>query len=235
MSEKTLSDLRREEVATRVMLPNKSARTKFAILNAASQFLKIQPFRDLEVGILMADAGYSRPTFYQYFHDLHDLMETLLDEVKDAIIEGAQPWLSGKTDPSATLQLSLTALVDVGYERGFILKAVADAAPGDARLEQVWEAFLDSFDEVVALRIAQDQINGVTPHFDPYPVACALNRMDAGILISSFGRVQKAEKNDVLSAILRIWMSTIYPFETKLIADHGKIRPTGSAKPQQQE
>ena len=93
--------------------------------------------------------------------------------------------------------------------------AVADAAPNDDRLEQVWETFLASFDEVVAARIAEDQAKGVTPEFDPYPVARALNRMNASILTSSFARGRKADKEDVLSAFLRIWLSTLYPFDAE--------------------
>ena len=159
----------------------------------------------------MAATEYSRPSFYQHFNDLHGLMEALLDEVKSGIVDGAQPWLSGEGDPVASLTLSLTALVDVACEHGPILKAVADAAPSDARLEQDWEAFLGAFDEMVAARIAEDQASGLTAKFDPLPVARALNRMDASYLIASFGGLQKADRHDVLMAILQVWLSTLYP------------------------
>lgn len=160
----------------------------------------------------MAGTEYSRPTFYLYFNDLHGLMETLLDEVKGGIVEGARTWLSNEGDPISSLQESLSALVDVGFESGAILKAVSDAAPSDARLEHVWETFLCSFDEVVSARIAEDQAKGITPEFDPLSVARALNRMDAGVLIQAFGTAQKADKAEVLKAITRIWISTLYPF-----------------------
>ena len=215
MSDRIKSDLRREAVASNVMAPSKSALTRSAILNAAMQFLETHQFRDLTVGNLMINAGYSRAAFYQYFGDLHGLMETLLDGVKGGIVEGAQPWLTGEGEAVSSLQLSLTSLVDVGFEHGFILKAVKDAASNDDRLEQVWETFLGSFDEVVAARIAEDQAKGVTPEFDPYPVARALNRMNASILTSSFARGRKADKEDVLSAFLRIWLSTLYPFDAE--------------------
>jgi AcrR family transcriptional regulator len=126
MSDRIKSDLRREVVAANVMAPSKSALTKSAILNAAMQFLETHQFRNLTVGILMAKTGYSRATFYQYFNDLHGLMETLLDGVKGGIVDGAQPWLTGEGEPVSSLQLSLRSLVDVGYEHGFILKAVAE-------------------------------------------------------------------------------------------------------------
>ncbi|MBT3143113.1 MULTISPECIES: TetR/AcrR family transcriptional regulator [Roseobacteraceae] len=203
--------------SSRYMLPSKAALTRSAILDAGSEFLETRPFRDLTVGILMATTEYSRPTFYLYFNDLHGLLETLLDEVKEGIVEGAQAWLSNESDGIPGLQRSLRSLVDVGYEHGTILRAVSDAAPSDARLENVWETFLNSFDEVVSARIEQDQAIGVTPEFDPLPVARALNRMDAGILINAFGAYPKAEKEDVLSAITRIWLATLYPFDAELV------------------
>ena len=199
------------------MLPSKASLTRSAILDAGSEFLEIRPFRDLTVGSLMAATEYSRPTFYLYFNDLHGLVETLLDEVKGGIVEGAQAWLSNEGDGVSGLQKSLKSLVDVGYENGTILKAVSDAAPSDARLEHVWETFLRSFDEVVSARIRQDQAIGVTPEFDPLPVARALNRMDASTLINAFGAHPKAEKEEVLSAITRIWLATLYPFDTQLV------------------
>lgn len=214
MSEIIKSELRRKEVAARTTSLSKSAQTKNAILSAAMEFLKSRPFRDLTVGILMADTGCKRSTFYQYFNDLHSLMEALLDRVKVRIIEGAQPWLNAKDDPVDDLQSTLKALVDVGYEEGSILKAVADAATSDARLEHVWESFLCSFDEVVAARMVEDQALGLIPLFDPHPVARALNRMDAALLISAFGTTDKSDKSEVLAALRRIWLSTLYPFAT---------------------
>ncbi|PYG34369.1 TetR family transcriptional regulator [Pelagimonas varians] len=202
---------------SRRMEPGKAALTRSAILDAGSQFLESRPFRELTVGGLMAATKYSRATFYLYFNDLHGLLETLLDEVKGGIVEGAQAWLSNEGDAVSGLQNSLRSLVDVGYEHGTILKAVSDAAPSDARLEHVWETFLSSFDEVVSARISRDQAEGFTPEFDPLLVARALNRMDAGFLIRAFGSHPKAEKESVFSAISHIWLATLNPFDTQTL------------------
>jgi len=184
--------------------------------------LNVHPFRHLTVGNLMAATDYSRSAFYQHFNDLHGLMEALLDEVKGGIVQGAQPWFSGDGDSVASLQESLTALVDVGHEHGSILRAVADAAPNDDRLEYVWQSFLGSFDEIVASRIAADQERGLTPEFEPMPVARALNRMDAGVLIHAFVSAKKARKKEVLSGLMRVWISTLYPFDAASIIGQQK-------------
>ncbi len=214
-----MSEIRKNSLlgVPRTSQPSKAALTRAAIMDAGQEFLLARPFRELTVGGLMKLTGHSRPTFYLYFNDLHGLMEALLDEVKVGIVEGARPWLSNEGDAVEELQSSLSALVNVGYEQGAILKAVSDAAPGDERLEQVWQAFIGSFDEVVAARIAMDQAVGITPQFDPLPVARALNRMDAAILIHAFGTRDKGDKGDVLSAIRRVWLATLYPFDAEAV------------------
>ena len=46
-----------------------------AILNSAQEFLWTRPFREMTVGELMSITGTGRSAFYQYFKDLHELME----------------------------------------------------------------------------------------------------------------------------------------------------------------
>ena len=206
-----MSEPEKASIRHRDLPPSKSALTRSRILDAGHEFLETRPFREMSVGALMKDTGVSRPAFYQYFKDVHELMEALLEEVKVGIIEGAQAWFANEGDPLVELQKSLAALVEVGVAHGNILKAVADAAPGDERLEHAWNTFLASFDDVVAAQIAHHQSQGFTPIFEPLPVAYALNRMDAGVLIHAFGTDSKADKAEILRAITQIWISTLYP------------------------
>jgi len=188
----------------------KSQRTRQAILDGALEFLWSRPFRELTVAELMSIAGASRPAFYQYFDDLHNLMETLLRGLEENIFEAAVPWLSGEGDPTALLQESLAGLVRIGYDSGPILRAVADASPTDERLELAWAEFLATFDDAVAARIEQHQVEGLISAFDARPVAIALNRLDASLLIHAFGRRPRGNPEPVCEAIIRIWSSTLY-------------------------
>jgi AcrR family transcriptional regulator len=189
----------------------KSDRTRTAILDAALEFLWSRPFRELTVAELMSIPGVSRSAFYRYFHDLHNLMEALLDDLADAILDAAAPWFTGDGDPLPLLRESLAGLVSVSYERGPILRSVADAAATDQRLEGAWSAFLDGFDDTVAARIEQHQEQGLIPDFDARPVAVALNRLDASLLIHAFGRRPRRDPEPIEEALVRIWMSTLYP------------------------
>jgi AcrR family transcriptional regulator len=189
---------------------SKSERTRTAILNASLDFVWSQPFRDLTVGSLMASTDVSRSTFYQYFKDLHEVMQTLLDILQGEIFDVAQPWLAGVGDPVALLQETLAGLVTVCHERGPFLRAVTDAATTDERFEKDWRRFLEGFDDAATARIEADQAQDLITDFDARPVAIALTRLDAYALIQAFGQHPRSRPEPVREALSRIWVSTLY-------------------------
>lgn len=195
----------------------KSEQTRQNILDAALEFFWTNPFRDLTVSRLTKQAGVSRTCFYQYFGDAHSLMEELLDNLEWEILTAAEPWFTAKTNATSKLCESLYGVVRVCYHRGPILRAIVEAAPMDERLEKVWRDFVKVFDDAVTARIAQDQKDGLAAHFEPRPVAIALNRMDIGLLIYHFGSNPRSDIQTVYDSIARIWLNTIYGKEIPTI------------------
>ena len=143
-------------------------------LMRALKFLWTHPFRELTVGEVMSISGASRSAFYQYFADLHELMETLLQGIEDDIFAVAMAWFEGEGDPVALLEETMAGLVRVCYRQGPILRAVADAAPMDERLEKAWTNVLKNFDDAITDRIEQQQAAGLIKPFEARPVAMAL-------------------------------------------------------------
>lgn len=188
----------------------KSERTRQALLDGAEAFLWTHSFRDLSVAKLTSPIGASRPTFYQYFSDLHNLMETLLAGIGADIFAAANPWLEGDGDPVRLLEESLDGLVRVCYERGPIVRAVSEASVTDERLERAWADFLGQFDDAVCSRIEQHQTAGLIPRFPARSVAIALNRLNASLLIAEFGHEPRGDAGAVSVALKRIWVSTLY-------------------------
>jgi AcrR family transcriptional regulator len=155
----------------------------------------------------------SRSAFYQYFKDLHELMETLLDILQQEIFDVAEPWLAGVGDPVTLLHKTVTGLVHVCYQRGPFLRAITDAATTDARLENAWLQFLAGFDDAATARIEADQKQGLIPDFEARPVAFALNRLNAYTLLQAFGQHPRKQPEPVREALVRIWFSTLYGSE----------------------
>jgi len=210
MSETKLEKTRQRNDPRDLSILRKSERTRQNILDTALKFLWSNAFRDLTVAGLTTRAGISRSSFYQYFADIHNLMEDLLKDLEREILSVAQPWFIAEVNPVAKLAESLSGLVNVCYQRGPLMRAIFEAAPMDGRLEKAWNDFVNVFDDTVTARIEQDQAAGLTPDFEARPVAIALNRMDIGILIHHFGRHPRSKPQPVYQSIARIWISTIY-------------------------
>ena len=191
----------------------KSERTRADILNSALDFIWSHPFRDMNVSGLMSSTGVSRSAFYQYFNDLHEVMEILLDTVKDELLSATGPWFAGVGDPVGLLNESLDGLVDVCYHRGPFLRAIDDAAATDGRLEKAWAQLFSDFNDGVTARIEADQEQGLILSFAARPVAIALNHMDAYTLIEAFGQRPRSQREPVRAALSRIWISTLYGTE----------------------
>jgi AcrR family transcriptional regulator len=189
---------------------SKSERTRTAILNAALDFVWTHPFRDMTVNSLMAPTGVGRSAFYQYFKDLQEVMEALLDILQADISEASAPWIVGVGDPVALLHETLAGVVRVCYTRGPLLRAIADAATFDERFEKAWNQFLGGFDNASCERIEEDQKQGLIPAFDARPVAVALTRLDAYTILEAFGQHPRKQPEPVLDALSRIRIATLY-------------------------
>jgi len=197
-------------VADHKPAPKKSDRTRQALLDAALEFLWTRPFREMTVAHLTTIAGCSRPTFYQYFGDLHALMEMLLTRLSNELSEVTSPWFLQAGSPATALMQSMQAMVQVCYQQGPILRAVVEASTTDERLEQLWSDFNRNFDDEVVTIIEQQQALGLIPAFDARPIAMALNQLDVAMLINAFGRHPRSNPDKVCSALARIWVSTLY-------------------------
>ena len=189
---------------------DKSEQTRTAILNAALDFLWSRPFREMTVNALMATTGVSRSAFYHYFNDLHEVMESQLEMLKEEILNMDEPWLMGVGDPVDLIRQTLAGLVDVCYERGPFVRAIIDAGATDTRLDKAWVDFMISFDDAGTARIEADQEQGLIRAFDARPVMFALNRMNAYAIHQAFGQHPRQPKKPILETMERVWISTLY-------------------------
>jgi len=191
--------------------PGRKARdARREITASAVRFLWEHPFRDLTVGELMSGTQLSRPAFYQYFTDLHHLIESLLGELETVMHATANPWISGSGEPVAALRESLGGIVQVCVEHGPVFRAIAEAAPLDGRLERAWSEFTQRWDDAVEARIEAQQAAGLVPPFDARRIASALNQLDQAVLIAEFGRRPQGDPEAVLNTLHRIWVGTLY-------------------------
>ena len=184
-----------------------------AILEAARTLLADRRVRDLSIDDLMTAAGLSRTAFYRYFPDLETLLQRLLDDARDELADAAAQWLADDRggDPVSSLRESLEAVAAVWGRRGHVLRAVVDAAAGDAEIESVYTEFIQFFVDAVTARISADLAAGLIHGLDPRPTAEALICMNERYLAETVGRQAGADHRAQAETLLLIWQRTLYP------------------------
>lgn len=191
-----------------------------AILAAARSFLGEHPFRELTAEAVMARTGLSRPAFYAYFRDRYDLVTHLLEGIGALLFAVDRVWLEGKDESLEEARKSLGDALRRGSETflqyGPVLRAIADAASYDGRVEQVYRfGLIDNFIQAVAARVSRDVEAGISPaDLDPAETARALVLLTERYLLDAFGRPQTrptgAQIATVVSTLERVWIRTLY-------------------------
>lgn len=184
--------------------------TRRLIVETAVQFLWEHPFRELTTGAIMSRTGLSRPAFYQYYRNVHELIEDLLRDLEAHMVEMASPWLAGEGDSRESLRESLAGVVAVCVDHGPVFRAISEAAPLDPRLEEAWTGFMTRWDGAVAARIVAEQRCGAIGPCDAASIAAALNKLDSAVLISEFGRRPQGNPERVTETLYHIWIRTLY-------------------------
>ncbi|HSL00845.1 MAG TPA: helix-turn-helix domain-containing protein [Rubrobacteraceae bacterium] len=192
-----------------------------AILAAARSFLEERPFREMTVEEVMARTGLSRPAFYVYFRDRYDLVTRLLEGIGGVLFAVDRRWLAG--GQKGGRGEAREALVDGLYrgaetfERyGPVLRAIADAASQDGRVEEAYRGgLIERLVRAVAARVARDIESGFSPaYLDPEETARALVLMTERYLLDAFGRPENrpsaAKRAAVVGTLEEVWVRTLY-------------------------
>jgi len=191
------------------------------ILAAARAFLEERPFREMTVEGVMVRTGLSRPAFYAYFEDRYDLVTRLIEGVGGLLFALDWRWLSGtagggRDEAREVLVAALREGSRTFVEYGPVLRAIADAAGYDARVEEVYRfGLIERLVAAVGVRISRDVKAGVTPNeLDPEQTALALVLMTERYLLDAFGRPgrrpSRREREAVFGTLEEIWVRTLY-------------------------
>ena len=126
------------------------------IIAAAEQLLRERPFRELTVDEVMRRTGLSRPSFYVYFKDRHDLVLRLVQHLAAEMLVVANRWYEANHPSPAMLRDALEGCIAVYGEHSAVLRALADAAVDDRDVEAAYGALVEGFVEVTATHIESE-------------------------------------------------------------------------------
>ena len=128
-------------------------------------------------------------------------------------------WLTGGEDGEEAREVLVDALragSQTFVEYGPVLRAIADAAGYDARVEQVYRyGLIERLVGAVARRISRDVEAGLSPSdLDPEETARALVLMTERYLLDAFGHPERRPSGEESVLVFRtlegIWVRTLY-------------------------
>jgi AcrR family transcriptional regulator len=180
------------------------------IIAAAEAFLRERPFRELTVDEVMRRTDLSRPSFYVYFSDRHQLVLRVVEHLGSELFTMSDRWLSGTGEGPELARQALDGVVAVYVEHGPVMRALADAAADDPGVEQAYTALVQSFVDATARHIEQEIAAGRILPLDPYETAKALVWMMERYLMLSLGRQPLTPAQAVADTLATIWTRVLY-------------------------
>ena len=180
------------------------------ILDAAERFLRKRPFRDLQVANLMDATGLRRSSFYHYFRDRHDVVVRLVEKLGAELVPVNELWFGDENDPIASLREGYQQVGEFWAKHGPVLRAIAEAAIHDRKVEKAHRAFVERITRGTAERIRADVARGRTPSLDPDETARALILMSESFLNERLGRGGRHDWRPVIDTLSKIWLRTLY-------------------------
>ncbi len=180
------------------------------IIEAAERLLKERPFRELTVDEVMRRTGLSRPSFYVYFKDRHELVLRIVEHVQGEILKSANRWYESVGGGPNVLREALSGTVSVYAAHAPVMRALADAAVDDPRVEQAYNALIDGFVDITARHVEQEVEQGLIPPIDAREASKALIWMTERYLYHSFSPTHRIPAGRVHETLAALWIRSLY-------------------------
>ena len=180
------------------------------IIAAAESFLRERPFRELTVDEVMRRTDLSRPSFYVYFRDRHQLVLRVVEHLGSELFTMSDRWLRGSGEGSELARQALDGIVAVYVEHGPVMRALADAAADDPGVEQAYTMLVQRFVDATARHIEAEIAAGRILPLDAHETAKALVWMMERYLILSLGREPLTPAPAVADTLATIWTRVLY-------------------------
>ena len=180
------------------------------IIAAAEAFLRERPFREMTVDEVMRRTELSRPSFYVYFQDRHQLVMRVVELLGGELFTMSERWFEGHGDGPALAREALEGIVVVFAEHGPVLRALADAAADDPYVEAAYGQLVTSFVDVTAAHVEQEIAAGRILPLDARETAKALVWMNERYLTLTLGRAPTTERAVVARTLHTIWSRVLY-------------------------
>jgi AcrR family transcriptional regulator len=186
--------------------------TRRQILAAAERSLRQRPYRELTVDDLMAETHLTRTAFYRHFDDVTDLVLRLYEDIARELFVVAEHWAetAGVGYPSPGRE-GLAGMIDFYVRHGPLIRAIAEAAVTDERIELAYRGSIDRFIEVTTGALERMAGEGLLQVPNPRALARAMTIMNTAYLLAEFGREPQGDPEVALETLEQVWLRLAMP------------------------
>jgi AcrR family transcriptional regulator len=184
--------------------------TEDAILAAARDALRAEPYDRVTIEEIARRAYVSRTTVYFYFENKRAVVDRLIQRAFVDMYAAAAPYLEGDGDPRAELHAALAGVVAVVDRDASILRLAMWLYGREDQLPAEWAPHIQRLVIAGARRIERDQARGLAPADIPARTsALALSAMverHVGMEIVRAGR----DGHDSIRVLSELWWRAVY-------------------------
>lgn len=148
------------------------------ILNATEKLLRRLPFHKLTIGKIMAETGLSRPSFYQYFDGVYQILGRLTEQYIADLMAPAEIEASNLSVRESVVRRDVykegCRLI---HKRRHLHRALVNASPNDPAVELIHRRYMNAMARVLEGQIRMAQAWGYAKGLEPVSVARALQLM----------------------------------------------------------
>ena len=185
-------------------------RRRTALLAALEDHLRVSSLDEINVADISRRAGVTRSAFYFYFDNKAAAVAALHEEMYAEGFVAAEVLAGGGTVRDR-ISTAIHAIVRGWAERTHLHRAVLDARAASPAVRDQWEAFQQSYVDVVADLVESERAAGAAP---PGPDARALATALLDLNDRTLERVVRAPDGADLEphvdAVVHVWLTTIY-------------------------
>jgi AcrR family transcriptional regulator len=189
------------------------------ILDAAERLLRRVPFRKLTIGGLMATTDLRRPSFYQYFDDLYQVLARLAQRHVKIVSQYTQRYaerilnMSGvgiASEEGAAIRRGQWLQFCKAYRRNrHFHRLLVRSSALDPEVRRIYRGYVGEMAQQIADLIRRLQGRGIATSLDPDETGLALHLMTESYLFEKIaGPASDIER--VANTLERIWEKVVY-------------------------
>ena len=195
-------------------------RAESEILEAAERLLRRLPFRKLTVNGLMATTSLRRPSFYQYFDDLYQVLAKLAErhvKVVSQLTERYAQYIVGMSegdlvsDESAVVRrTNFVELCQEHRKHRYFHRLLMQSSALDPRVRRIYRSYVRALGRNSADLIRQLQDRGIALSLDPDETGLALSLMSEFYIFQRVVDGPLSDLKKVADTLTTIWEKVIY-------------------------